>query len=73
MFFEKLSWTEPHKTARAGEIKLRVFDEEGFSALKKAQRNNEELSKVKELYVLALHHPVRILDLFKPSRRVSRR
>jgi len=52
----QLSWTEPHKSARTGEIKLRVFDEEGFSALKKAQRNNEDIGKVKEIQTLSVTH-----------------
>ena len=52
-----MSWTESHKKATSGETKLRVFDEEGFSALKKAQRNNEDLGKVKEIQTFSIYHP----------------
>jgi translocon-associated protein subunit delta len=52
----QIGWSESHKTARTGQIKLRVFDEDGFSALKKAQRNNEDVSKVKEIRVIDFYH-----------------
>jgi len=52
----QIGWTEPVKTARSGEIRLRLFDEDGFAALKKAQRNNEDLSKVKELRTVSVYH-----------------
>ena len=60
----KIGWTEPVKTARSGEIRLRLFDEDGFAALKKAQRNNEDLSKVKELRTVSVYHAVRNLIYF---------
>ena len=51
-----MSWTDTHKKARTGDIKLKVYDEEGFSALKKAQRNNEDQGKVKEIQTLNVYH-----------------
>ncbi len=38
---------------------MRLFDEDGFAALKKAQRNNEDLNKVKELRTVSVYHAVR--------------
>jgi len=52
----QIGWSEPHKTAHTGQIKLRLFDEEGFSAFKKAQRNNEDVKKVKELRIVEFYH-----------------
>ena len=52
----QLSWTEENKVARTGEVRVRLFDEEGFSALKKAQRNNEDVSKVKELRTVSVYN-----------------
>jgi hypothetical protein len=37
---------------------VRLFDEEGYGAAKKAQRNNEDLSKVKELTTFFFTHKV---------------
>ena len=52
----QISWTEENKLAKSGEVKLRLFDDEGYSALKKAQRNNEDLGKVKELRTVSFYH-----------------
>ena len=46
------------KLARTGEMKVRIYDEDGFANLKRAQRNSEDLSKVKELKSIIFHHPV---------------
>ncbi len=54
----QLSWTEENKNARSGHISVRLFDEDGFAALRKAQRNNEDLSKVKELRTFSFYHQV---------------
>lgn len=55
----QVSWSESNKKARTGEIRLRLYDDEGYGAAKKAQRNNEELSKVKELTTISFYHKVR--------------
>ena len=52
----QISWSENHKTASAGEIKLRIFNEDGFFNYKKAQRNNEDLSKIKEVHNISFEH-----------------
>lgn len=52
-----MSWTEEIKTSSSGEHKVRIFDEEGFAALRKAQRAGESLSSVKELATVAVKHP----------------
>ena len=35
---------------------MRVFDEDGYAAVKKAQRNNEDSSKVKEIQTVSVYH-----------------
>lgn len=61
----QISWSENHKTASAGEIKLRIFDEDGFFNYKKAQRNNEDLSKIKEVHNISFEHQVLINWIYK--------
>ena len=58
LFNKKISWTESHKKARTGEITIRIFDEDGFGEAKKIQRNNGDLSKVKELTTVSFYHKV---------------
>lgn len=52
----EISWSEPTEKARSGEVVVRIYDEEGFSAYKKAQRTNGDLSKVKELKSVSFYH-----------------
>ncbi|XP_072174566.1 translocon-associated protein subunit delta-like [Diadema setosum] len=52
----QVSWTEEHKKAPSGTYNVRIYDEEGFSALRKAQRAGEE-SKVKPLLTIPAEHP----------------
>jgi translocon-associated protein subunit delta len=66
-----LSWTLPHKQAASGEIKIKVYDEEGFSALKKAQRNGEDLSKIKELKQFELEHQSNYAGFYIQSEYVA--
>ena len=55
----KVSWSDSQKTtSRSRDIKVRLFDEAGYSAIKKAQRNKEDVSKVKELNTVSFYHQV---------------
>ncbi|XP_055377933.1 translocon-associated protein subunit delta [Condylostylus longicornis] len=45
----QISWIEDIKKARSGDFNVRLFDEEGYSNLRKAQRIGEDLSTVKSL------------------------
>lgn len=52
-----MSWTEDIKTAKSGERSIRVFDEDGFTALRKAIRAGEDISTVSSLFNVAVSHP----------------
>lgn len=52
----EISWTEKNEKARSGEVSLKIYDEEGFGAIKKAQRSNGDLSKIKELKTVSFYH-----------------
>lgn len=51
----EISWSEPIKKARSGEISVRIFDEEGYGAFRKAQRSGD-MSNVKELHTVKFYH-----------------
>ncbi|XP_033113990.1 translocon-associated protein subunit delta-like [Anneissia japonica] len=41
----QVSWLEEHSAAKAGQYDVKIFDEEGFSAMRKAQRDGKTDSK----------------------------
>ncbi|XP_071960358.1 translocon-associated protein subunit delta-like [Antedon mediterranea] len=41
----QVSWVEEHDAAKAGEYNVKIYDEEGFSAMRKAQRDGKTDSK----------------------------
>ncbi|ENN76764.1 hypothetical protein HUJ04_012339 [Dendroctonus ponderosae] len=53
----QVSWTEDSKTAGKGEHIIRIFDEEGYAAIRKALRGNEPTSSVPELFKVSVYHP----------------
>lgn len=52
-----MSWTEEIKKARRGEHVVRLFDEEGFAAVRKAQRSGADIQSVSALAEVAVSHP----------------
>lgn len=52
-----VSWLEETKKAPRGNFEIKVYDDEGYAALRKAQRNGEDTSSVAPLGVVILNHP----------------
>lgn len=52
-----MSWTEEAKTARSGDKQIRLFDEEGYTAYRKAVRAGEDVSAVSSLFSVVVNHP----------------
>lgn len=57
----QVSWAEDIARARSGEQLIKVYDEEGHSALRKAQRKADEtktsVEAVEPLFTLSISHP----------------
>uniref|UniRef100_C6FX27 Translocon-associated protein subunit delta n=1 Tax=Phlebotomus arabicus TaxID=578135 RepID=C6FX27_9DIPT len=51
----QVSWNEEVKKARSGDYNVRLYDEEGYGAVRKAQRSGEE-SNVKPLATVVVRH-----------------
>lgn len=49
-----MSWTEDLKTASRGERVVRLFDDEGVSAFRKAQRSNGDTDSVAPLATVSI-------------------
>ncbi|XP_031421541.1 translocon-associated protein subunit delta [Clupea harengus] len=52
----QVSWSTPHKQASSGTYEVKFFDEESYSALRKAQRNNEDVASIKPLFSVNVDH-----------------
>lgn len=59
LYFSNLqvSWTEETKKASRGDYVVRLFDEEGFSAVRKAVRSGANANSVAELASVIVSHP----------------
>ncbi|MPC22584.1 Translocon-associated protein subunit delta [Portunus trituberculatus] len=53
----KVSWVEDVATAVSGERPIKLYDDQGYAALRKAQRGNEDTSTVQPIAVINLYHP----------------
>ncbi|XP_045140602.1 translocon-associated protein subunit delta-like [Echinops telfairi] len=53
----QVSWSMEHKHAHSGTYEVRFFDEETYSLLRKAQRNNEDVSFIRPLFTVDVKHP----------------
>lgn len=54
---KQVSWTEDTKTAQRGDITIRLFDEDGYTALRKLIRAGEDISTVTPLFTVTVNHP----------------
>lgn len=52
----QVSWSLPHKQASSGTYQVKFFDEESYSALRKAQRNNEDINAIQPLFTVNIDH-----------------
>ncbi|XP_074872553.1 translocon-associated protein subunit delta [Carettochelys insculpta] len=52
----QVSWSMEHRDARSGTYAVKFFDEESYSALRKAQRNNEDVSSIPALFTVSVAH-----------------
>nr|CAI5838872.1 unnamed protein product [Callosobruchus analis] len=53
----QVSWTEDVKTAKTGEITINIYDETGYSSVRKAQRAGDNLSTVPVFAKIVINHP----------------
>uniref|UniRef100_A0A8D0H653 Translocon-associated protein subunit delta n=1 Tax=Sphenodon punctatus TaxID=8508 RepID=A0A8D0H653_SPHPU len=52
----QVSWSMEHRLARSGTYEVKFFDEESYSVLRKAQRNNEDVSAISPLFTVNVDH-----------------
>lgn len=52
----QLSWVEEAKKAKGRDYQVKLFDDEGYSNLRKALRNNEEASSIEPVTQFSLYY-----------------
>merc|ERR1712002_229341 len=52
----QVSFTQVHKVMPTGTYTIKVYDDEGFANLRKAQRSGEDVSSINSLFVLNFEH-----------------
>ncbi|XP_065067265.1 translocon-associated protein subunit delta-like [Rhopilema esculentum] len=52
----QVSWSTEHKAAQKGDIPIKIYDEEGYSAYRKAQRSGEKVPSVQPLATVTINH-----------------
>uniref|UniRef100_A0A0A9YN69 Translocon-associated protein subunit delta n=1 Tax=Lygus hesperus TaxID=30085 RepID=A0A0A9YN69_LYGHE len=53
----QVSWAEDLKSSGSGTYTVNLFDEEGYGLIRKAMRNNEDISSIKPLHSITVRHP----------------
>merc|ERR1711931_42068 len=53
----QVSWVEDVSTATSGEKVVKLYDDQGYAALRKAQRGNEDIAAVSPIATINLYHP----------------
>merc|ERR1712055_375295 len=54
----QVSWVKDHKKAETGAIPIKMYDDEGFTAYRKAQRSEGgDASEVAPLFTITVEHP----------------
>lgn len=54
---QQLSWNDEVKKAISGSVTIRLFDEEGYSAIRKIQREGGQISSVKSISEVVVSIP----------------
>ncbi|XP_022297664.1 translocon-associated protein subunit delta-like [Crassostrea virginica] len=53
----QVSISDEHKKLSSGRYEVRLFDEEGYSLLRKAQRSGESVDAIKPVTTISFNHP----------------
>ena len=56
--FLQVSWTKEIKDAKTGDYEVHLYDDEGYSAVKRVLEKGEDVSSVKPLVTIVVNYPV---------------
>ncbi|XP_054721588.1 translocon-associated protein subunit delta-like [Uloborus diversus] len=52
----QVSWSEDPAKISSGQHNIKIYDEEGFASLRKAQRNGEDISGIPSAFSISVYH-----------------
>lgn len=52
----QVAWAEEVKNAKAGDYSVSIYDESGYSSMKRVMERGEDLSSVKPLVTIVVNH-----------------
>ena len=53
-----MAWTEEVKHAKSGDYEVNLYDDNGYSAMKRVLERGDDASSVKPLVTIMVNHPV---------------
>ena len=53
-----MAWTEEVKNAKTGDYEVNLYDDNGYSAMKRVLERGDDASSVKPLVTIVVNHPV---------------
>ena len=59
----QVAWTEEVKNAKSGDYEVNLYDDNGYSAMKRVLERGDDPSSVKPLVTIMVNHPVSWLFL----------
>ena len=54
----QVAWTEEVKHAKSGDYEVNLYDDNGYSAMKRVLERGDDASSVKPLVTIMVNHPV---------------
>ena len=60
----QVAWTEEVKNAKTGDYEVNLYDDNGYSAMKRVLERGDDASSVKPLVTIVVNHPVSFLEIF---------
>ena len=58
-----MAWTEEVKNAKTGDYEVNLYDDNGYSAMKRVLERGDDASSVKPLVTIVVNHPVSFLKI----------
>ncbi len=58
-----MSWTKELKDAKSGDYEVNLYDDEGYSAIKRVVERGEDPATVKPLVTIVVNYPVNFSNI----------
>ena len=59
----QVAWTQEVEKAKAGDVEVNLYDDSGYSAMKRVLERGDDAASVKPLVTIVVNHPVSTLKI----------